>query len=198
MKLLFTLVVLVSSFLLFNSFAPEAYSDSYKDKGSLSASVDGNGFRLREKDFYRAMLVTKANALVTPQSARTKTVVSLTFYGNDTINEKGEPFGENISMEYSFAGVEGEAGDISFELHYDFGDYYMIPEENHFKVSSMDWSADKKSFLLTGEFEGTLRKQGYPSDSQPIVHLHGSVHDINVSVPPWIASKLNTRADVGQ
>ncbi len=56
----------------------------------------------------------------------------------------------------------------------------------------------QEKVVSAGEFDGTLRKQGYPADTQPVVHLQGNVHDIIVSVPPWIAAKLNTRAETGQ
>ncbi len=173
------------------AFTPEVYSDTYKEKGVMNATVNSHTFELRQKDFYRALLVKKSNPLAFSPEAKNRTVASITFFGNDTSSADHSPFSENISIEYTFnPALKGEAADASFELHYDLADYYILPDENHFSVSRMSWGADKSYFLLDGEFECKLRKQGFPAELQPVVTLKGNLRDVNVSVPPWIASKI--------
>lgn len=191
MKQFFCLTFLAGCLIMCFAFSPETYTDTYKEKGSVYATVNSRNFEFRQKDFYRALLLKKSNPLAFSAEAKNRTVASITFFGNDTTSIDNSPFSENFNMEYNFNPTSiGEIPNSSFELHYELNDYYILPDESHWIVTKMNWSPDKSYFLLTGEFECKLRKQGFPVDEQPVVTLKGNLHEINVSVPPWLISKI--------
>lgn len=192
MKTFFMSTFMLGVFIMCLAFTPSMYMDTYKETGFLNASVNAKNFELRQKDFYRAMLVKKSNPLATSPEAKNRTVACLTFFGNDTLTEDHSPFSENLSIEFNLTNSsEAEKNNAMVELHYEMADYYLLPEENQFVVSKTNWSADKSYFLLDAQFEFHLRKQGFPYESQPVVTLKGNLRDVNVSVPPWIASKIS-------
>jgi len=115
MKKLFTCFVVIAIFICCNSFATEGYRDLYKDEGTISATINGKTFQLRETGYYRAMLVTKVNASAASGRQLSRTAASLIFYGVDTA-EAGRAFSESITIEYTFSPSPGEAADISFDL----------------------------------------------------------------------------------
>ncbi len=197
MKKLFTCFAVLVIYISCSSFKTEGYRDLYKEDGSISATINGQTFQLRETGFYRAMLVTKINASAASGRQLSRTAASLIFYGVDTA-EAGRSFSESITIEYTFSPSPGEGADVSFDMSYNFGEYYVMPERNYFKASKIEWSADKTYFVLSGKFECLMHRRGYSADLQPAVRVKGEVSDIKVSVPPWIASKLNTEASVGE
>jgi len=204
MQKLYTCITLVLVWFSFNSFTPEGYRDLYQEAGTFDASINGQNFVTRQSGFYRAMLVNKPNPFAATAADRNRVAASLYFYGVDTVDEQGNPLNEYISIEYPFTTfAQGEISDInfvSFDMHYDKSDFYMLPEGNFFKVSKLEWSADKTSFTLSGKFDCMMHKRGYGNEQQPAVRLKGYITDVKVSVPPWIAARITTapRAEAGQ
>lgn len=194
----FTLLI---ALLALSSFTPEVYRDGYKDSGNINASVNDESFKPREKEFYRAMLLSKTNALAIA-SERTKYITSLQFFGTEIMAPDSSFFTPDITVAYTFnrENAEGQVPDLSIELHHNFGTYYLMPGENIFTVTHVEWSADKTHFLLSAEYDCEMRMQGFPIEMQPIARLKGTLTNIEVSVPPWIASKINTQpqAAIGQ
>ncbi|HLP21740.1 MAG TPA: hypothetical protein VK174_15610, partial [Chitinophagales bacterium] len=88
-------------------------------------------------------------------------------------------------------GEMSDASDVTFDLRYNLAEYYMLPEGNFFKVSKVEWNADKTSFLLSGKFDCNMHRRGYSDDLQPVVRMKGYINDIKVDVPPWIAARYN-------
>ncbi len=199
MQKVFTSFTFLTLLVVLSSFKAEVYRDSYKDSGTLSAGVNEQSFTVREKEFYRAMLLSKTNPLAIA-SERTKYITSLQFFGPEVMAPDSSFFTPDINVAYTFnrEAAEGQVADLSIELHHNFGTYYLMPGENIFKVTRVDWSADRSHFLLTAEYDCEMRMQGFPIEMQPIARLKGTLTDIEVSVPPWIASKLNTQASIGQ
>ncbi len=199
MKQLSTPLTLLCVVLFMSSFKPEGYRDLFKETGSIEATLNGRRFEVREGSFYRAMLVTKASSFTNSQSGQQRTATSLFFYGKDSTDEKGSAFTEGINIEFTFnPSGPGEVSNLAIDVSYALNDFYMLPEGNSFRVTKMDWNAEKNAFSLSGKFECLLRKRGYSADWQQEVRMKGEVNDIHVTVPPWIASKLNTQASLGQ
>lgn len=205
MKKFFTPVLLLVAVLALTAFVPgDGYRDEFKSEGGIDASINGKQFMLRENAFYRATLVTKPNPFAASTDAsRNRVVTSLIFYGLDSVDANGRFFQENIAIEYTFStqanGEMSDASDVSFDLHYNLADYYMLPEGNFFKVSKVEWNAEKNAFLLSGKFDCNMHRRGYSNDLQPVVRMKGYINDIKVDVPPWIAARYNkTQAAEGQ
>lgn len=197
MKKLFTPIVLIVAALALYSFKPvNEYRDSFKSEGTIEASINGRPFVLRPDAFYRAILVNKPNPFATSADAsRNRVATSLVFYGTDSTDANGRFFTENIAIEYTFStqanGEMSDASDVTFDLRYNLAEYYMLPEGNFFKVSKVEWNADKTSFLLSGKFDCNMHRRGYSDDLQPVVRMKGYINDIKVDVPPWIAARYN-------
>ncbi len=197
MRKLLTPVLLFALAAVLYSFAPgNNFRDDFKAEGTLDATINGQPFQLRENSFYRATLVNKPVPFATSADAsRNRVATSLIFYGNDSTNADGRFFSESMSIEYTFSnqanGEMADASDVTFDLHYNFADYYMLPENNSFRATKVEWSADKTYFMLSGKFDCMMHKRGYSDDLQPAVRMKGYLNDIKVDVPPWIAARYN-------
>jgi hypothetical protein len=185
------------------SFAPgEVFRDDFKAEGSINATINGELFKLRENSFYRATLVNKPVPFATSADAsRSKVAANLMFYGVDSTNSDGRFFSDNIGIDFTFSNNYvteiTDATDVGFDLHYNFADYYMLPENNSFKITRIDWSSDKTSFRMSADFDCVMHRRGYSDDVQPTVQLKGTISDIKVDVPPWIAARFNKAQAAG-
>ncbi len=199
MKTAFTSLSFIIALVALSSFRTDGYRATYKDTGTISAAINEQGFAVREKEFYRAMLLSKTNALAIA-SERTIYIASLQFFGEEVMAPDSTFFTPDISIAYTFNPrmEEGQVQNLSVEMHQNFGGYYLMPGDNIFKVTSVAWNPEKSSVTLSAEYDCELRKQGFPIELQPIARLKGTLTNIEVSVPPWIASKLNTQALAGQ
>lgn len=197
MRKLLTPVLLLALAAVLYSFAPgNNFRDDFKAEGSLDATINGQPFKLRENSFYRATLVNKPVPFATSADAsRNRVATSLIFYGNDSTDADGRFFSESMSIEYTFSnqanGEMADASDVTFDLHYNFADYYMLPENNSFRATKVEWAADKTYFFLSGKFDCMMHRRGYSDDLQPAVRMKGYLNDIKVDVPPWIAARFN-------
>lgn len=193
MKKGIALFFLLGVVLLSGSFTskPEDDSGHYKNTGYFFAILNGTMFEMRDDDKYRAELVNKTGTLTGTTSANlSRVATSLIFYGNDFDLGNGKYFNENIEFEYSFNdGVLGEPKDLKIEIHYDKHDYFHEPNQTRFRVTKIDWSADRRTFLLTADFDCKMRRWGFPKESQPVVRLKGRMVNVEVTVPAWVKIK---------
>lgn len=173
-----------------NSFAPAIENIFYKNTGNVQVVVDGNIFELREKDKYRAQLLHKT-ALTDGAGRMEKFVMaSLMFYGNSVTDELGNSFEEKLDFDYAFnEGSLGEVSGVKIELHHLNKDYYQVNEKTSFRINKIDWSADRRSYVMNAEFECQMRQWGFPWESQPVVKMKGKLEGIHVSVPAWVQIK---------
>lgn len=190
---------LLSIFLLTTSLKNEGNDERYSNSGYFMAIVGSNLFELRDNNKYRADMRTKSASLNNQTTEFSRSTTALIFYGNNFTDSLGNSFDETVSIEYSLDNDElGEVNDLKIELNYDQHNYYHLPDKTIFKVTQVDWSADHKNCLVTADFDCRLRRWGFPANEQPIIRLKGKMVAINVTVPPWISAKLNSRAEAGQ
>lgn len=194
------LFVFVSAVLMLTaSFKKQAIDERYSNSGYFMAIVGGGMFELRDADKYRAEMRTKTASMNNRTSEINRSATSITFYGNSFKDAEGNSFDETLSFEYALNnGNTGVVNDLKVDLNYDKYNYYQIPEKTKFTVTKLDWSADHKTCLVTADFDCKMRRWGFPVDDQLVVRLKGRMVNINVTVPPWIASKLNVEASLGQ
>jgi hypothetical protein len=194
MKRLFTILILTATFFGAESFKMQqrmVHADQFKNDGYVMAVIDGKVFEVRENNKYTAELKNKSagNPLFGEPGAakisRVATVVNV--FGGDFQDADGNTFNESIGFEYTFNnGALGEGADKSITLNYSNDKYYSIAGESKIKISRIDWSADRRSFVLDADFDCKLRKWGMPAASQPVVAMKGKIENITVSVPSWI------------
>jgi hypothetical protein len=185
--------------LICSAFAPPQDNSYFKNDGSLLAVIDGKNFELRDKDRYHAELVYKTASINKGNNIVKHVATSISFFGTTIKDEKGNDFKEKMEFEYGFnEGALGEPTEIKLELNYDRKSYYILPEQSKINVTKVDWSADRRSFVLSADFDCVMRKWGYPSDSQPTIKLKGKMENIQVSVPGWINIKNPTQQADGK
>ena len=180
-----------------SAYTPSQVDGYFKNDGTLVAMEDGKNFDLRDKDRYHAELVYKTTAINKGNNIVKHVATSILFFGNTIKDDKGNDFKEKLEFEYAFnEGALGEVSDMKLDLNYDRKDYYLIPDLSKISVTSVQWSTDRRSFVMSADFDCVMRKWGYPSDSQPTIKLKGKMENIQVSVPGWINIKNpNQQAD---
>ena len=74
-------------------------------------------------------------------------------------------------------------------MNYNNSKYTSIPTASVIKITKIEWSKDRRYFVMNTDFDCTLRKWGVHSAGQPELRLKGKMENINVSVPAWIMVK---------
>ena len=185
--------------LLCTSFKRQTVDERFSNSGYFMAIVGTGIFELRDDRKFMGEMRTKSSTMNNKSSELNRSATSITFYGNSFTDASGKTFDETINFEYALNnGSTGAVNDLKVELNYDQQNYYHIPERTKFNVTKLDWSADHKTCLVTAEFDCRMRRWGFPVEEQPVIRLKGRMVGINVTVPPWIASKLNVEASLGQ
>ena len=202
MKKLLSSLLLIAIVLTAGSFkGKHKYSQAgYKKDGYFVAVVDGKMFVARDENRYSAELVNKTSDAFwepMPVKAKLKGVTnSMTFFGNQFFDGSGNLAEERINFSYTFNdGVQGPAVNPLILMHYNNDKYYNLPEGTTFKITKLMWNQDRKYCIINAEFDCTMRRWGVPADKQPVIHLKGSMENINVTNPPGIYNK-NTNPEV--
>jgi hypothetical protein len=85
----------------------------------------------------------------------------------------------------------GKQTGYSIGLRYKGSDYYVLQNEpQNFTITSINWEDDKKHFRVSTTYDCKMRTWGYPSDGKPDATFKGSIDNIRVTVPTWLASKF--------
>jgi len=168
------------------SFRP---GDEAKDKGSFTATIDGEHFQC-ESQMLRGILVNKEASMDGRTPART--VISTNFKGPAYNMDAGRMFAESVEFEITYKDQKtGPAADYVVVLQYKSTNYFLVKEQSKMNIGQLSWDADKKHFWLAADFDCKMRSMGYPNDGKKDVSLKGSMTDIRITVPSWIAAKLN-------
>lgn len=206
MKRLFTTLALVSMVIIGGSFKHrQTHLVQFKNDGYFIAVVDAKMFDMRDDNKYSADLSNKSSdvflgsAPATGAPKSTKVMNNISFYGNQFFDESGNTVEERINFEYAFnEGALGEAAERKIMLHFNNEKYFNLPEGTSFKITKMQWSADRRYCVLSADFDCKMRRWGMPAEAQPIVHLKGKMENINVTVPSWIVTKNPNQSAFGQ
>ncbi len=170
MKRLFTILILTATFFGAESFKMKhhsPYTEQFKNDGYVMAVIDGKVFEMREENKYTAELKNKSagNPLFgeTTGSKISRVASVVNVFGGDFQDADGNIFNESIGFEYTFNnGALGEGADKSITLNYSNQKFYSIPADSKIKVTRIDWSADRRSFVMDADFDCKLRKWACP------------------------------------
>ena len=127
-------------------------------------------------------------AAASPKLTRVANTIS--FYGIDLRGADGTIFNEGLSFEYTFSdGALGEPGNQRIILDYNNEKYYNVERETKLRITKIEWSSDRRYFVMNADFECKMRRWGMPAQAQPTLKLKGKMEGINVTVPSWIVIK---------
>ena len=195
--LLISLIAAGSSFKL-NRVAP---AEQFKNDGYLTASIDGKSFMVRAENKYTAALMNKSadNSQLVPNGSKiTRVATVVNFYGSDFKDDDDNTFTESLGFEYTFGdGTVGNAADQKIILNYNNQRFTSILGETKLKVNKIQWSNDKRYFVMSADFDTKMKSWGSPAQGQQTLRVKGKMEDIIISVPSWIMLKNNAQADAG-
>lgn len=183
-------VAFLFSLLLLAPLQEPTFLQEQEDRGYIRATVSGAPFNVREDQYLRGLLLTKVGTV--DGRVPNKSYVSLTAYGNN-MEEGSSYFEEKIMIDFDFnsSTTIGEQTGYSIGLRYKGSDYYVLQNEpQNFTITSINWEDDKKHFRVSATYECKMRTWGYPSDGKPDATFKGSIENIRVTVPTWLASKF--------
>ncbi len=196
MKRLSALILLVSIFVAGSSFSlKHAHTEQFKNDGYFMASIDGKTFSAREDNKYTAELMNKSlerGTLIQPAAGTklTRVATTINFYGADMRDDDDNTFTESVGLEYTFnEGSTGEAVDQKVILNYNNQRFTSIPAETKIHVSKIQWSSDKRTFTMSGDFDAKMLTWGAPGQPKQTLRVKGKMEDVVVSVPSWIMLK---------
>ena len=195
MKRLFTTTLLVALILVGSSFKKHrGHVEHYKNEGYMMAVIDGKVFEPREENKYTAELKNKSGDIFASNnqgaSSLTRVTTSVNFFGNDFKDDDNNVFTESLGFEYNFnEGAMGIATGEKLVLNYNNQKFSSIPGETSFKITKLEWSSDRRYFVMSADFDCKMRGWGIPASNQPLVKVKGKVENITVTVPSWIVLK---------
>ena len=56
-------------------------------------------------------------------------------------------------------------------------------------MNKVEWSSDKRSFILSADFDTKMKSWGSPAQASQTLRVKGKMEDIVISVPSWIMIK---------
>ena len=197
MKRILTLtIMLISIFVAGSSFklSRHARTEQFKNDGYITAVIDGKSFEVREENKYTAELMNKStdNSTLVPTGKITRVATMINFYGSDFKDDDDNTFTESMGFEYTFnEGSLGDAADQKLILNYNNQKFTSIASETKIKVNKIKWSADKRYFTISADFDAKMKSWGSPAQAQQTLRVKGRMEDIVISVPSWIVIKNN-------
>lgn len=196
---LLTLVAIIISAESFKAKHPHTSVNQFKNDGFLVALVDGKPFAIREENKYTAQLANKTYDIYARDPKLTRVANTISFYGNDFKDEDENLFNESIGFEYTFnEGALGEANGMKIVMDYNNQKFYNVSTETKIKITKIEWSADRRNFVMNADFDCKMRKWGVPVEKQPVLKLKGKMENITVSVPSWVVIKNPNQVASGQ
>ncbi len=194
MKRIFAFLFLLSIITSGSSFkAKHVYTEQFKNDGYLMAVIDGRTFDLRDDNKYTAELMNKStdrSTLIPTGSKITRVATAINFYGSDFKDDDNNTFTESLGFEYTFnEGATGDEFDQKVILNYNNQRFVSIPAETKITVHKIQWSADKRYFVMSADFDAKMKGWGAPAQAGQTVRVKGRMEDITVSVPSWIILK---------
>ncbi len=154
--------------LLLSLCAVILFSNAGTGKSPFTAKIDGCKFDLKKNSKYTAQL-----------SADGKTAI-VTFYGNDIYDQQGKPHAQKLNVEYTI--TDGQAVVKSVVLEFNEQKFYNIPGTALPNISKIEWSKDKKSLVLTANFDCQVQKPQTSEMFEGIIGIQGSIENVKVDV----------------
>ena len=156
-------------FLTLSAFVFSALSSSAAGPNTpLKAKIDGADFELKNGSKYVALL-----------NEENKTAV-VTFYGNDVKDKDGKSHPQKINVAYVLnPGGQPVIKGVVFEFNEQ--KFWSLPDAA-MNVSKLEWSKDKKSFLLSANFDCKVQKNQTSANYEGIIGIQGSIENVQVTV----------------
>jgi hypothetical protein len=199
-----SILLLVAIVLTAGSFkSKRKYNQAgYKKDGYFIAVVDGKMFVTRDENRYSAELVNKTtDAFWESMEVKSKlkgVTNSMTFFGNQFFDASANLAEERINFSYTFNdGATGAAANPLILMHYNNDKYYNLPESTTFKITKLMWNQDRRYCVVNAEFDCKMRRWGVPAANQPVVHLKGTMENINITNPSGIYKSPNLEVKGG-
>lgn len=164
--------------LLLSFSAVILFANAGANKTSLNAKIDGCKFDLKKNSKYVAQL-----------SPDGKTAI-VTFLGNDIHDQQGKPHAQKLNVEYALSDA-GEAIVKSVVLEFNEQKFYNMPGSSLPNVSKVEFSKDKKSLVLTANFDCKVQKPQTSEMFEGIIGIQGSIENIKVDVSPSDMATIN-------
>ena len=158
------------------------FAESFKSTRSTEAAmpniadnyfikIDGYPFDARMQNNYNVHLSSDAKT------------ANLSFIGNDVRDKKGNHNAQRIDVQYAFNGSTGEVVADKVVFEFNKQKFYNIAGNTKVNVTKMEWSADKKSFVMSAEFTCRVKKSSVTDDILPELNIVGKIDNVTVEVP---------------
>lgn len=157
---------------LFLLLATGLFSNAASNKkGSIDAKIDGCKFELKDGGKYAGRV-----------SAESQTAI-ITFYGADIKDKDGSTHKQKINVEYALNDA-GQAIVKGVVFEFREQKFNSLPNSASLNVSKLEWSKDKKSYVLNANFECLVQKPQTSEMFEGVIGIKGSMEDVKVNVWP--------------
>ena len=158
------------------------------NRSSFTASIDGKPFQIQDDQMFRGLLMNKSASMDGKIPART--VISAIFNGQTYNLTEDKLFTENIQLEMAYTdGMTGQPAYFAFAMQYQSGKYFMVKDKSKLNITDFKWEDDKKHFLISGDYDCKMRSWESPADGKRDINLKGTMTNIRITVPSWLAAK---------
>jgi hypothetical protein len=153
----------------------------FTDGKCYSAFIDNQSFALKGYRPVSAVLVDEPLAL--NEEAGARSVIDITIGGKSDITDSTNLQNETIRLRLALVEpISPGPGICSVTLNHKTKAYTMVKgDASNVEVTDFIWSMDRKSFILSIEFNCTMRSSGFPADGQRDVNLKGKLVRVRVT-----------------
>jgi len=160
----------------------------FTDGKCYSAFIDNQSFALKGYRPVSAVLVDEPLAL--NEEAGARTVIDITIGGKSDITDTTNLQNETIRLKLALVEpISPGPGICSVTLNHKTKAYAMVKgDASNVEVTDFIWSMDRKSFILSLEFNCTMRSLGFPADGTKDVNLKGKLVRVHVTNPGAVSA----------
>ena len=133
--------------------------------------IDGYPFDAKTANNYSVQLVNNGKSLL------------LSFYGNDVKDKAGNVNPQRMDVQYAFTGTTGVLMPEQVSFEFDKQKFFSTRGTARVNVTRLEWSADRKSFVMSAEFGGKVKKSSLIEDVLPVLNFRGNITNVVVDVP---------------
>ena len=185
MKKITTTYAIIAFLLIACSFKtkPEI-STALPKQSNFTVRIDGYPFDAKIGDNSLATLVDN-------RLESRGTTATITLVGNDVKDKEGNYNAQKLEIEYVFR--DGALGFVTAKkIMFEFNTqkFYNVAGSARLNITKAEFSADKKTVLLSANFTCKVKKSSLTEDVLPVLGISGKIEDMIVDVPKSVTEEM--------
>lgn len=140
--------------------------------------IDGYPFDAKTVNNYSVQLINNGKSML------------LSFIGNDVKDKAGNLNPQRMDVQYAFTGTTGMLMPEQVSFEFDKQKFFSTKGMARVNVTKLEWSTDHKTFVMSAEFTGKVKKSSLTEDVLPVLNFRGNITNVLVQAPGVVSESL--------